>query len=599
MVALAVPGLGGLVRSELRSLDGVTVGQYGNDSRADLVLFERASDARVDDIRTAEDLLVEIGRGRRSDGDNPRWIAGRIWKGDRARRAIGSRVDGRATFRVIVRVLQERSFRRTALREAFTDLIQRDCPRWSFADPAEIEIWVLEYRPGAFVAGVRVSDVRMRQHGGRDSERRGALRPTVAAAMVGLAGKARGGLLDPCCGSGTILEEATSAGWRAAGSDTDPAAVRATVRNAHVPVALADARRLPVADGAVAACVSNLPFGQQYEVEGDPTVWLDPRARRDDAGHAAVGPRRRARPRRRQARGPEGAPRDPAHADRAARDEDDDLELRAHVKGVALLGPTSSGKTGLSLELAARLRAQGRRPVVLNADSRQVYRYMDIGTSKIARRDMQGIEHRLLDIVEPTRPLPLERYAAEARRALDDLLVDPDAVPIVVGGTGTYVRAIVDGWNLAGTSTTRRDLEREFPRGEVGEAHRMLQRIAPDVATRVSARDYEGTLNALVRAMHPDEGGGGGGQTGTPGYEWTVVAVDRKPAGARTAGGGDARPAAAVGPVRRGASARRAVCAHRGVRRGAALRPRTRCSTRTATASSSSTPGRKEGRSRS
>ena len=110
------------------------------------------------------------------------------------------------------------------------------------------------------------------------------------------------------------------------------------------------------------------------------------------------------------------------------------------MKGVALLGPTSSGKTGLSLELAARLRAQGRRPVVLNADSRQVYRYMDIGTSKIARRDMQGIEHRLLDIVEPTHPLPLERYAAEARRALDDLIVDPDALPIVVGGTGTYVR---------------------------------------------------------------------------------------------------------------------------------------------------------------
>ena len=81
MVALAVPGLGGLVRAELRSFDGVTVGQYGNDSRSDVVLFERGPDDAVDDIRTVEDLLVEIGRGRRSDGDNPRWIAGRIWKG--------------------------------------------------------------------------------------------------------------------------------------------------------------------------------------------------------------------------------------------------------------------------------------------------------------------------------------------------------------------------------------------------------------------------------------------------------------------------------------------------------------------------------------
>jgi tRNA dimethylallyltransferase len=202
------------------------------------------------------------------------------------------------------------------------------------------------------------------------------------------------------------------------------------------------------------------------------------------------------------------------------------------VKGVALLGPTSSGKTGVSLELAARLRAQGRRPVVLNADSRQVYRYMDIGTSKIAPRDMQGIEHRLLDLVEPTGPLPLERYAAEARRALDDLLTEPDALPIVVGGTGTYVRAIVDAWDLAGTATTRRDLEREFPRGEVSEAHRMLKRIDPEAAARVSARSYEGTLNALVRAMHPDGGGGGGksGASDASGYEWIVVAVDRKPA---------------------------------------------------------------------
>ena len=179
---------------------------------------------------------------------------------------------------MIVRVLQERSFRRTALREAFTDLIQRDCPGWSFADPAEIEIWVLEYRPGSFVAGVRVSDVRMRQHGGRDDERRGALRPTVAAAMVGLAGKARGVLVDPCCGSGTILGEATSAGWHAVGGDIDPTALRSAIRNVQapgaVPVALADARRLPIADGAAGACVSNLPFGRQFQVEGDPTAWF-------------------------------------------------------------------------------------------------------------------------------------------------------------------------------------------------------------------------------------------------------------------------------------------------------------------------------------
>lgn len=86
------------------------------------------------------------------------------------------------------------------------------------------------------------------------------------------------------------------------------------------------------------------------------------------------------------------------------------------------------------------------------------------------------------------------------------------------------MRAVVDAWDLEGTAATRRDLEREFPRNEVGEAYRMLKRIAPDVAARLSQRDYEGTVNALVRAMHPDE------RKGAPTFEWTVVAVDRKPA---------------------------------------------------------------------
>jgi tRNA uridine 5-carbamoylmethylation protein Kti12 len=78
------------------------------------------------------------------------------------------------------------------------------------------------------------------------------------------------------------------------------------------------------------------------------------------------------------------------------------------VRGVVLFGPTSSGKTGLSLDLAARYRAQGCRPVVLNADSRQVYRYMDVGTSKelgtLTKRDLSTVRDAALDhIVADTR----------------------------------------------------------------------------------------------------------------------------------------------------------------------------------------------------
>jgi tRNA G10 N-methylase Trm11 len=115
----------------------------------------------------------------------------------------------------------------------------------------------------------------MRQHGGRDTERRGALRPTVAAAMVRLAGEPDGILLDACCGSGTVLAEAARAGWRAEGSDIDPGAVRAARKNAHdAVVRQGDVRRLEIADGSVRACVSNLPFGRQHTVPQDMHGWL-------------------------------------------------------------------------------------------------------------------------------------------------------------------------------------------------------------------------------------------------------------------------------------------------------------------------------------
>jgi tRNA G10 N-methylase Trm11 len=115
----------------------------------------------------------------------------------------------------------------------------------------------------------------MRQHDGRAVEREGALRPTVARAMVLLAGEPSGLALDLCCGSGTILREGLAAGWEARGLDIDPDAVRAARRNApDAEVRVGDARSLDLADQCVAACVSNLPFGQQYSVQGDVHAWL-------------------------------------------------------------------------------------------------------------------------------------------------------------------------------------------------------------------------------------------------------------------------------------------------------------------------------------
>lgn len=282
MFAGSVPGLGQLLAEELAQDAGAAVTDTGQDGRSDVVLFEteRSAGKQVLDLDLAEDVFVEVGRTLRAERDDPRWIAGRVWRPERVARAVttwtevAGRLRGRVTFRVIVRVLQERSFLRTDLRRELTNRILREQPAWRIADPARLEVWIVEYQLGRIIAGLRLSDAAMRQHDGRVAERPGALRPTVAAAMVRLAGPPGGLLLDPCCGSGTILAEGRRRGWQVRGGDTDPGAV-AVARN-NVPgatVAVGDARTLPLAESTVDAVVSNLPFGRQFTVDEDMTGW--------------------------------------------------------------------------------------------------------------------------------------------------------------------------------------------------------------------------------------------------------------------------------------------------------------------------------------
>ncbi|MBM7788226.1 methyltransferase domain-containing protein [Tenggerimyces flavus] len=274
MVVFAQPGLGPIIRRDLARVTG-----SGNDGRADILLCEvpTGEEHKLLKLRTAEDVFVEIGRTLRTEGDQPHWIAGRLLKPNRLERAIQAAGPKRAsTFRVVARVLQERSFQRTALRRALADAVGKARPDWKPADPARNEIWCVEYTKGRFIAGLRVSGVDQRQHGGRKEERQGALRPTVAAAMLGLAtDRENARILDPCCGSGTILAEAKARGWNAVGCDIDTDAVRIARRNVdRVDIEQGDVRDLGFDDASFDACVSNLPFGRQYEVQGDPTNWL-------------------------------------------------------------------------------------------------------------------------------------------------------------------------------------------------------------------------------------------------------------------------------------------------------------------------------------
>lgn len=289
LLVLTVPGLARLSRRELADVPEVRVTGDGFDGRADVLLCTAPRDAMpaIRELRTVEDVFVEVGRTQRSEGDRAGWISGRLWRHGRAEKAVSTwfaqsaRVRhkpgdrAKLTYRVIVRVLQERSFHRTQLRDQLTKTIARDYPAWRIADPARLEIWAVEYAAGKIVAGLRVSDASMRQRRGRTTERSGALRPAVAAAMVREAGAGPGVLLDPCCGSGTILSEAKELGWDVVGRDIDGDAIDASRSNVKgADLAVGDAQRLEHADASVNVCVSNLPFGRQYDVDEDKSAWL-------------------------------------------------------------------------------------------------------------------------------------------------------------------------------------------------------------------------------------------------------------------------------------------------------------------------------------
>jgi SAM-dependent methyltransferase len=284
MFATVVPGLTALVRGELDELPGVHVTAAGFDGRSDVILFDVDRGARpgLRSLRTVEDLFVEIGRAERSGGDTAPGIASRAWRPEGVQRALSAwaadvrPLSSAMTYRVIARVLQERSFRRTDLRQGLSQAIARDKPRWNIADPARLEFWLTEYAPGALVAGLRLADAAAGPRGDRDAGPPGALRPTVAAMLVGLAGEPRDVLLDPCCGPGAILRAALAAGWPAVqGIDIDPAAVAAAQRNVpRAGVLAGDARSIDLPDETVGAVVSSLPFGPQYEVKGEMRKWL-------------------------------------------------------------------------------------------------------------------------------------------------------------------------------------------------------------------------------------------------------------------------------------------------------------------------------------
>jgi SAM-dependent methyltransferase len=294
--ALTVPGLGTLLREELaEQLGAGAVGDVENDGRSDVVPFAAGATERVE-TRLSEDVFVELGGG--DPGLPLPRLVDRLWSARRYDEALPAaanlgRLGPRPGFRVVARLRSEAGFLRSGLRDELTRAVLRERPRWRPADPAPVELWALQTRPRRLRLGLRLSDRRMRHRAGREVERPGALRPVVAAAMLRLAGAGRGPVLDPCCGSGTILREALDAGRRVIGGDVAAEALAAARANlpAGTPLVRADAAALPLLRGSAAAAVSNLPFGHRHALAGDAARWLRAvfeELRRVVAGHGSI-----------------------------------------------------------------------------------------------------------------------------------------------------------------------------------------------------------------------------------------------------------------------------------------------------------------------
>ena len=164
---------------------------------------------------------------------------------------------------------------------------------------------------------------------------------------------------------------------------------------------------------------------------------------------------------------------------------------------VVIVGPTGTGKSELSLDIAGRIAASGQSAEIVNADAMQLYRGMDIGTAKLPESARRGIPHHLLDVLEVTDEATVARYQSDARAAITDI-VERGAIPILVGGSGLYVSSVVYDFKFPGTDPElRATLEAELTDHGPGLLYQRLKAVDPVAAARIGASNGRRLVRAL------------------------------------------------------------------------------------------------------
>jgi tRNA dimethylallyltransferase len=161
-----------------------------------------------------------------------------------------------------------------------------------------------------------------------------------------------------------------------------------------------------------------------------------------------------------------------------------------NCKLITILGPTASGKSELAVKLAQKISGE-----IISADSRQVYKGMDIGTAKITRKEMKGVSHYLLDVASPKRRFTVAQYRKLAIKAINKIF-RKGKVPILCGGTGFYIQAVIDGIVIPKVKPDWR-LRLNLEQLETRELFKKLKKLDPKRAKTIDKNDRRRLIRAL------------------------------------------------------------------------------------------------------
>lgn len=170
------------------------------------------------------------------------------------------------------------------------------------------------------------------------------------------------------------------------------------------------------------------------------------------------------------------------------------MEARRLKDLIIIAGPTAVGKTSISIKLANRLNGE-----IISADSMQIYKYMDIGSAKVTKEEMEGIPHHLIDIIDPKINYSAAQFKKDAERCINDI-VSRCRVPLLVGGTGLYINSLIYNYSFTEAvkdESFRKELENLAREKGKEYVHELLKEVDNDSYNRLYPNDLKRVIRAL------------------------------------------------------------------------------------------------------